>query len=259
MKLGLFSDIHANFSAFDRVVRHLRGLGATGFICAGDTVGYGPDPAQCLELLRSLPAQVVAGNHDRAIAESQNAETGGSLPATGSFNLLARLALDWTISRLGKDDIEYLAGLPLTVEADPFHIVHATPSEPASWRYVLSVQDAEKELAAFNLPVCIIGHSHRPFAVMRSKGRAHQLAGNCPPRRFNPGDFALRPGHNYIVNIGSVGQPRDGDPRACCALYDTETARFTLHRLEYDIPSVQSRFEQAGLPSYLAERLAGGY
>ncbi|MFO7637701.1 MAG: metallophosphoesterase family protein [bacterium] len=240
MKLGLFSDIHANRDALARVVELLRGLGATSFLCAGDVVGYGPDPAACVGLLRELGVTVVAGNHDRAAVGREG-------PA--GFNSLAREVLEWTTARLTRDDAGYLDALPLAADAGPFHLVHASPSDPGNWRYICSAEDAEPELDAFSLPACVIGHSHRPLVVERQGGEIRTLRATR---------FELRPGARYLVNVGSVGQPRDGDRRACCALYDTDSREFNFHRVEYDIERVQRRMRRARLPDYLVTRLARG-
>lgn len=253
MKLGIFSDVHANHPALERVVELLRELGATGFLCGGDTVGYGPDPVRCLELVRSLRPLAVAGNHDRGAA---------GLPDPVSFNALAREALAWTIGQLGEEDTRYLESLPLVERADPFQLVHATPSAPESWGYVLSAGEAREELQAVGLPACIVGHSHRPFIVETRDEQVRQLQSGAETRAGSFGQqvfgLEIRPGFRYFINVGSVGQPRDGDPRACCALYDTNTREFGFYRVGYDLSAVQARMRQAGLPEYLAERLAGG-
>lgn len=240
MKLGILSDIHANHDALAGVVELLRGRGATGFLCAGDIIGYGPDPVACIELVRGLRATVVAGNHDWGAV--------GRYPAT-SFNEFARAALAWTAEQLGEGEAAFLDSLPLVEEADPCHLVHGAPSAPDAWDYVFSAREAAEEMDSFNLPLCIVGHSHYPFAAERRDGvtRLLPLTG-----------FAVRPDGRYLVNVGSVGQPRDGDPRACCALFDTATREFSFFRVAYDVPAVQARMRRAGLPGFLAERLAGG-
>ena len=240
MKLGIFSDVHANYQALSQVVELLREQGATQFLCAGDIVGYGPDPAACIELVRSLRAVVVAGNHDRGATGRQPAD---------AFNDRARTALAWTIEQLGEGELAYLELLALVEQFDPVHLVHASPAAPENWEYIFTHREAEEEMDAFNLTLCVIGHSHLPFAAERRNGEV---------RLVGPERFTVRPECRYVVNVGSVGQPRDGDPRACCALYDTESRAFRLHRVEYDIASVQARMKRVGLPRYLAERLARG-
>ncbi|HDR00061.1 MAG TPA: metallophosphatase family protein, partial [candidate division WOR-3 bacterium] len=144
MKLGIFSDVHANYPALDRVVALLREEGATQFFCAGDIVGYGPDPVACIELVRSLRAVVVAGNHDRGATGRQPAD---------SFSTLARTALAWTIGRLGEEELTYLDLLALVEHSDPIHLVHASPSAPENWEYICTPRETEEEMDAFNLPL----------------------------------------------------------------------------------------------------------
>ncbi|MFO7675755.1 MAG: metallophosphoesterase family protein [bacterium] len=240
MKLGIFSDVHANLEALSRVVETLRDRGATQFFCAGDIVGYGPDPAACIDVVRGLRATVVAGNHDWGAV--------GRHPA-GAFNERARAALAWTIRQLGEAELACLDSLALVEKADPVHLVHASPAAPAGWEYIVSAGECEEAIDSFALPLCIIGHSHHPFAVERRDGATRVLPVE---------GFTVRPGGRYLVNVGSVGQPRDGDPRACCALYDTARREFSLFRVAYDIPAVQARIRQAGLPAFLADRLAIG-
>jgi diadenosine tetraphosphatase ApaH/serine/threonine PP2A family protein phosphatase len=240
VKLGLFSDIHGNHAALVRVIEFLRDRGATSFVCAGDIVGYGPEPAACVELVRGLRGTVVAGNHDWGVV--------GRLPAT-AFNEAARAALEWTRGRLSEDALAFLDSLALVEDSAPLHLVHSAPSAPEQWEYVFSVREAEEEMDSFAQPICVVGHSHYTFAAERRHGET---------RLLSPAGFVVRPDARYLVNVGSVGQPRDGDPRSACALYDTETYEFSFFRLEYDLPSVQAQIRAAGLPSFLADRLALG-
>ena len=253
MKVGIFSDVHANYTALERVVRLLRDLGATEFMCAGDIVGYGPDPGQCLEFIRGLRPTAVAGNHDRGAV--------GRLSPT-AFNAVAREALGWTAGQLREDDVRYLDSLPLVEESDSLQLVHSAPSAPEGWGYVLTAREAEDEMDFFNLTVCIIGHSHQPFAAERYDSQTRFLRSQPATRTETDGQctlrFRLKPGSRYLVTVGSVGQPRDGDRRASCALFDTELRELSLYRVEYDIAAVQARIRAAGLPAGLAERLARG-
>ncbi len=241
MKVGIFSDVHANLEALDAVVSYLERQGANSFACCGDLVGYGPDPVACIERIRRLDAVVVAGNHDYGVL--------GRLPMC-EFNAAARAALNWTRAQLQEEHTDYLQALPLTVELGQLFLVHAAPSAPDLWPYILSVGQAELEMNSFACRCCVVGHSHYPFIVeRRPSGHATLVAGDS---------VRLAEDGKYVVNAGSVGQPRDGDPRACCLLYDEETGVLSLHRVEYDIPAVQNKMRKAGLPEFLVSRLSLG-
>ena len=241
MKLGILSDIHSNLEALEAVLAALRDMGATRFVCCGDVVGYGPDPDRCIDVVRGLGCVCVAGNHDWAEV--------GSIPLQ-DLNPVASSAVLWTQTLLTEPNRLYLENLPITAEDHPFFIVHSSPSAPDVWKYVLTVREAGREMKHFAGCVCVVGHSHRPFAAERLPGR--------PARLVTDDTFNLLPNARYFINAGSVGQPRDGDPRACCLLYDDDTQAMTYLRVPYDIPKVQAKISAAGLPEYLASRLEVG-
>ncbi len=241
MKLGIFSDVHGNLEALEAVVRLLRDRGATGFICCGDIVGYGPDPNLCVEAVRCMHCTCVAGNHDYGAVGKVRVDR---------FNSPATQALLWTRTQLTESNRLYLEDLPLTAEEGPLLVVHSSPSAPDAWEYVLTVRDAAAEMEHYAGGACVVGHSHQPLAVERLPGK--------PGRLVRPDDFALRPYAKYFISAGSVGQPRDGDPRACCLLYDDDTQGMTYLRVPYDIRAVEAKIRAAGLPEYLASRLESG-
>ena len=241
MKLGIISDIHGNLEALEAVVGVLRDKGATRFACCGDVVGYGPDPNRCAEIVHGLGCVCVAGNHDYGVA--------GRIPLTG-FNSAAIRAALWTRPLLTASNRLYLESLSLTAEEGSLFFVHSSPSAPEAWEYVLSVREAGREMERFAGGLCVVGHSHQPFAAERLPGR--------PARLVREDAFHVLPDARYFINAGSVGQPRDGDPRACCMLYDGETQSMTYLRVSYDIPAVQAKIRAAGLPEYLASRLESG-
>jgi diadenosine tetraphosphatase ApaH/serine/threonine PP2A family protein phosphatase len=240
MRLGIVSDIHGNCVALRRVLEFLRGRDVTSYLCLGDIVGYGPEPECCVDEIRALRGPVVAGNHDYGVL--------GRIPLS-AFNAAAGAAIIWTRSRLDENAISYLESLPLTEHCDPLYLVHASPSAPDQWEYVFSAREAEDEMRSFPGSICVVGHSHYPFAVEQRNGVT---------KLVHPESFVVRPDSRYLINAGSVGQPRDGNPRACCVIYDTDTRKFTFHRVEYDIRSVQRKVRKAGLPGFLADRLANG-
>ena len=241
MKLGVISDIHANLEALEAVVRALKERGATRFVCCGDIVGYGPDPNRCVEIIRGLSCACVAGNHDHGVA--------GKI-SLAEFNSTASRAALWTRSVLTEANRRWLDILPLTVHEGLLFIVHSSPSAPDAWEYVLTVREAAGEMEHCRTGVCVVGHSHQPFSVERLPGR--------PARLVREDSYPILPDAAYFTNAGSVGQPRDGDPRACCMLYDDDKQTMTYIRVPYDIPAVQAKMRAAGLPEHLASRLESG-
>jgi diadenosine tetraphosphatase ApaH/serine/threonine PP2A family protein phosphatase len=241
VKLGIFADVHGNLEALEAVVRLLRDKGATHFVCCGDVVGYGPDPNLCVETIRRMHCTCVAGNHDYGAV--------GKVPIDG-FNSAATRALLWTRDQLTETNRLYLENLYLTAEDGPLLVVHSSPSVPDAWEYVLTLREAADEMKYYPGGVCVVGHSHYPFTVERAPGE--------PARMVRQDRFGIRPDAKYFINAGSVGQPRDGDPRACGLLYDAGTQTMTLYRVPYDIEAVQRKIHAAGLPEFLASRLGIG-
>jgi len=242
LRFGIVSDIHGNLAALDAVLRLLADQGAERYVCCGDLVGYGPEPAECIERVRSLGATTVAGNHDHGVV--------GKL-ALDRFNAAAEAALGWTTGRINDRGREYLDSLPLTAAAGPLFVVHASPTGPGEWRYVVDRADADAELDRLTGSLCVLGHTHVPVVWER--------VGDGPVRRLPGQQLVLREDAKYLVNAGSVGQPRDGDPRACCMLYDEGSRELAIHRVGYDIAGVQRLMLDAGLPVVLATRLAAGF
>jgi diadenosine tetraphosphatase ApaH/serine/threonine PP2A family protein phosphatase len=241
MKLGIISDIHGNRDALQAVLSLLQSRGATQFACCGDIVGYGPDPNECVEIVRGLRCSTVAGNHDYGAT--------GRIALTG-FNGVAARALEWTRKELSEDNRVYLENLPLTDRLGALRLVHGSPSAPDLWEYVFTVREAADEMDFFAETACVVGHSHHPFVVERLPGQGVRLV--------RQESFELREKAKYFLNAGSVGQPRDSDPRACCLLYDANAQVMTFHRVDYDIDLVQRRIRERKLPDFLAARLASG-
>ena len=243
MRYAIIADIHANLAAFTTVLDDIEHRGGAEEIwCLGDVVGYGPDPHQCIELLRQYNHVCVAGNHDWAAI--------GKLD-TSYFNPYAAAACHWTAQQLSPEDIQYLESLPLVIERDDFTIVHGSPREPI-WEYLLSTSNAKENFAYFQSKFCLIGHSHVPLIF------SYNETGACSLSQFSP-DIRLALGESrLIINPGGVGQPRDGDPRASYAIYDSETRLVRLYRIPYDIGATQTRMTEYGLPMPLVARLTYG-
>ncbi len=245
MKTAFISDIHANLDALEVVLEHIDGQAVDRVICLGDIVGYGPQPNECVQRVRERCARAVVGNHDHAAV---------GLLDTLAFNEYARAAADWTSEALDGSAVEYLSGLPLSLELDGMRLVHASPEDPEAWTYVLSFHEAERQFRGFTERICFIGHSHLPVVIEEDgDGRLEAL-------QFHAGGepLSLAPERRYIVNVGSVGQPRDRDPRAGYTVYDDESFSVSLFRLEYPVEEVQRKVLAAGLPEFLAMRLAAG-
>ena len=237
---AIVSDIHGNLEALEAVLEDIERHRPASIVCLGDFVGYGASPNECIDRLRPMIEHAVAGNHDLAAC--------GRLRLT-YFNNNAALAATWTESTLTPENRAYLQGLPFSVKWLDTLLVHASPAEPEDWHYVLSPAEAEAEMDAYQEPVCFIGHSHYPGNFDRAGDTLH-YSRNLEVR--------LEKGHRYLINVASVGQPRDGDPRAGYALYDDLERRVRHVRIDYDMAGAMRRILDAGLPRFLAERLQWG-
>ncbi len=239
MRFAIFGDIHANLHALETVLADAKEQMCTHYVCMGDVVGYNAFPKQCLNIVRDLECPVVKGNHD---------EQASMLGDQEGFNALAEEAMNWTREQLAPDEKEWLRSLRMQRQVRDFTIVHATLDTPHKWGYVFNQLDAAASFSYQNTSVCFIGHTHSPKAYVRD-GSVRTLALDV---------LSLQQGKKYLINVGSVGQPRDGDWRAAYCVYDTATAEVNLRRLEYDLPGAQNAVLAAGLPRKLAERLAVG-
>ncbi|GAB4165702.1 MAG: metallophosphoesterase family protein [Terrimicrobiaceae bacterium] len=239
MRFAIFGDIHANLHALQAVMEHSRQQSCTHYVCMGDIVGYNAFPTQCLELVRGLDCPVVKGNHDEQASMVGDQE---------GFNPLAEEAMNWTRQQLSEADRDWLRGLRLQRQVRDFTIVHATLDTPHKWGYIFNQLDAAASFSYQMTPLCFIGHTHTPRAYIRdSTVRTIPFEG-----------LSLQPGRKYLINVGSVGQPRDGDWRASYVTFDTQSGGLALHRVEYDLKGAQHAILAAGLPKRLAERLEAG-
>lgn len=239
MRFAIFGDVHANLHALETVMADAKDQKCTHFVCMGDVVGYNAFPKQCLNIVRGLECPVVKGNHD---------EQASMLGDQEGFNALAEEAMNWTRDQLAEDEKEWLRSLRLQRQVRDFTIVHATLDTPHKWGYVFNQLDAAASFSYQNTSVCFIGHTHSPKAYVRD-GSVRTVALDV---------LAIQQGKKYLINVGSVGQPRDGDWRAAYCIYDTVSSEVNLRRLEYDLPAAQNAILEAGLPRKLAERLAVG-
>jgi diadenosine tetraphosphatase ApaH/serine/threonine PP2A family protein phosphatase len=243
--LAIFADIHANRQAFAACLDVARARGAERMILLGDYVGYGADPEWTLETVMGMVecgAMAVLGNHDEAV----------NTP-TITFNAAAQAAIEWTRGRLGAEQRRFLSELPLALQEDDRLYVHSEASSPASWRYVQSTADAARSLMATSSHVTLCGHIHSP--ALYSMSAAATTTGFVPAS-----DVAVQllPGRRWLAVLGSVGQPRDGNPAASFAMLDTASQEITWCRVPYDVETAAARIRENGLPRWLADRLLVG-
>ena len=245
MLLALFADIHANRQAFTACLDFARARGAERIVCLGDYVGYGADPEWTVETVMDLVekgALAVRGNHDSAIGIS-----------TESMNAQAQAAIEWTRGRLSASQRRFLAELPLTLQDDDRLYVHSEASSPAKWRYVQSTADAGRSLMATAAHVTFCGHIHQP--ALYSISVTGKMTGFVPTSGVT---VQLLQGRRWLTVVGSVGQPRDGDPAASFAMFDTASREITYCRVPYDVDAAAKRIRDNGLPNWLADRLLVG-
>jgi predicted phosphodiesterase len=236
---GVLSDIHGNLEALQAVFEDAAKAGVTDFVCVGDIVGYNANPAECLDKIWELNCVAVRGNHDHYCSFDDD--------LTG-FHPLAADAVDWTRRQLSADQQKYLADLPLVQRVSGFTIVHSTLDMPDMWGYVFEGLEAESSFNYQTTTICFFGHTHVPLAFEK----ASEVVGGTYSR------LKINLGKKYFVNVGSIGQPRDGDPRAAYAVFYVDKKEVELRRVEYNVPLAQEKIRSAGLPERLAARLAIG-
>ncbi|MFH1010772.1 MAG: metallophosphoesterase family protein [bacterium] len=225
MRIGFLSDIHGNVEALDVALAALQALRPERLYCLGDIVGYGANPNECIEKVRQTCQAVVLGNHDAALIGHTGIQY---------FNSYAQEAIVWTSKVITEENLAFLRGIPLALSLHGLLMVHATPRDPAHWDYIFSAREARRHFEVMEEPMAFIGHSHIPA------------------------EFSDEKTGRRIINIGSVGQPRDGDPRLCCGLFDSEIGTFQCIREVYPVQDAAARIRRAGLPEFLAQRLLLG-
>lgn len=243
MRYAIIADIHANLEAFSAVLEDIKCAGGVDqFWCLGDIIGYGPDPSRCIQLLREQKPICIAGNHDLAAI--------GKL-ILKDFNPDAAAAIRWTAQVITDDDKKYLESLPKVIEKDGFTLVHGSPRE-LTWEYLVSIGSALANYCYLRTQYCLVGHSHIPLFFHQKED------GNVVSIPFDETIGQALSKDRYIINPGGVGQPRDGDPRASYAIYDSQSGIIKLHRVRYDYKETQMKIIKANLPLKLSIRLAHG-
>ncbi|QDV10103.1 Phosphodiesterase YfcE [Planctomycetes bacterium Poly30] len=244
MRYAILGDIHSNLAALEAVLDVVDAEGIEAIVQVGDVVGYGAAPAEVIEVLRARQALVVKGNHDAACVGELDSRL---------FNADARAGVRYTTKQLGRTDLRWLADLPMTAHQEHFSLSHGTLDRPERFDYIQNTADADPSLDVMDRPVCFVGHTHVPVTIMRLLDAPNRTSYTIE-RTVDLSESTVA-----LVNVGSVGQPRDEDPRAAYAIYDTETTRVEMRRVEYDIEREAARIIGAGLPKILADRLFLGF
>jgi diadenosine tetraphosphatase ApaH/serine/threonine PP2A family protein phosphatase len=241
MRYIIFSDLHSNLEALDQFEKEIETIAHDKLVCLGDIVGYGADPNPCVEWVMRNVDFTVAGNHDWAAVNKTS---------TTYFTLNAYASCQWTREKLTEENKKFLCSLSLVHEEGGVYWVHASPYEPKAWHYVTSKSGGERNFKSFDTPICFVGHSHKPVILEQTP--------DGEVKDYVSDTWNIKLENRYIFNVGSLGQPRDGNPDAAFIAYDSEERIVQIHRFEYDLNSAQDKIRENGLPSDLAERLAQG-
>ena len=244
MKYAIISDIHSNKEALQSVLDDISKNRVDKIICLGDIVGYGPNPKECIELLKSLPnVEVILGNHDAAIIEKTN---------IADFNDNAKEAIKINKTLITETELEYISSLKMSYAENGVLFVHGSPRDPIN-EYLMTMKKLQENMELFSEKICFVGHTHLPLVYVKTDlgtDYIENIEGNQ--------EISIMADRRYIINTGSVGQPRDGDTRACFLYYDTSENKVTYCRLKYDIESVQKKMKDLQLPEFLINRLTEG-
>ena len=241
--LAIFSDVHSNLEAFQAVIADMNARNVSRSVCLGDVVGYGADPAACLELVRSMQCSVVMGNHDAAASNESNLEK--------TMNVPARAGIEFARQELSREQRDWLAHLPLTLTEGDCEFVHGSLDAPEEWWYVLSPDDVWLHFEAQTRPICFCGHTHAPMFW-------HWNGAGKLTVRHGEGRISIPAEGKTLINAGSVGQPRDRNPDACYAIFDPIARWVEFRRIPYDIAKAKGKIADALLPRFTADRLSEG-
>jgi len=241
MRYGIFSDIHSNLEALEAVIVAYKKETIDKYLCGGDIVGYAANPNECIKKVRELALITVAGNHDWASV---------NLFATDYFNPLASEAVSWTTHNLNEGGRHFLEQFQLIYKNEDLTLVHSTLDDPQDFNYMTDDYVAAKTFQLLETNICFIGHTHIAEVFIRGQDERVYYQGNS--------EIDIKEGNKYIINVGSVGQPRDGNPQAAYCIYDTERKKVQIKRINYDIHTAREKIIAGGLPGFLGERLLVG-
>lgn len=241
MRYGIYSDIHGNLEALQAVLDSMTSLGIERRICLGDLVGYCANPNECVDVIRRNSDLVILGNHDSVALGRESSE---------NFNFYARRAIEWTRENLSKESIDFLNGLSYMEAEGELCFVHASPRSPADWYYVTSLDDAVDAFSFFRQRICFVGHTHWPVIVVMEGEQSFRICDTL--------SYTLEKGQRMLVNVGSVGQPRDRNPLASWTICDSETLSVEIVRVPYDIGKAQKKMRDNDFADFLVHRLSEG-
>jgi predicted phosphodiesterase len=243
MRIAIISDIHGNFEALEAVFSDAIIQKVDEIVCLGDIVGYGANPNECIDLVKKKCPLCILGNHDAAAI---------GLLSTDHFNVHAKIAIDWTVDNLAEEKKTFLGSLPLKKTKEERTFVHATPYDPNMWYYITSLEEAAFNFQFFNTTFCFVGHTHIPIIiVLENEKEVYVHQGSS----VNWGGMSQA---RFLINTGSVGQPRDRNPKSCYGILDTEAKSFTFRRIDYDIAKAQGKMRKIKMPDFLVTRLKDG-
>ena len=240
MKYALIADIHGNLEALQAVLKDAKEQAVTHYACLGDVVGYGANPKECLDIVREMKIPTIKGNHDEYCSSGKDPE---------GFNEYAREAILWTRAQMTEDDLKWLKDLKYIRIMANFTLVHSTLDGPNHWGYIFDKLEAAASFPYQQTPLCFFGHTHVPLAFIR----------DTAVRGGTYSKFKIEAGRKYLINVGSVGQSRDGVAKATYLTYDINSGQIELRRLDYDMDTAMDKIRKAGLPERLATRLAEGH
>jgi len=232
MKYAVISDIHANLEALTKAVSIIDGKQVDEIICLGDVVGYGANPNECVDIVRRRCSTVVLGNHDEAALDPAGPH---------QFNPIAQKAIEWTAAQLTDESSEFLSSRQMVEKKENIFLVHSSPHSPELWDYIVNADDAADAIQYFDEMICFIGHTHVP-GIFSAAGRSRSIGRS----------------ERHLVNVGSVGQPRDGNPMLAFGIFDSDAWEYELIRSEYNIQLASEKILRAGLPQELGYRLMYG-
>jgi len=248
MKYGIYADIHGNLDATCVALEFLSSQNLDVLICLGDIVGYGAQPNECIKLIRKSSSIIIAGNHDWASV---------GLMDISYFNPYAKSAITWTRGKLSSQNKDFLKNLELISSDNNITAVHGCLDNPCEFKYIFNIDDARLSFKKLTRQVCFIAHTHIPSVFCYDKDLDKVSMIDIADNESLKLNFNQN--YKYIVNVGSVGQPRDGNPRACFVIYDSKDNVLTFNRLDYPVKEAQKKIIDADLPLVLSERLGQGY